>query len=89
MNTKSLIVALLFFMMAGNVFAMQIFIRTPEGKTITLDVEPNYTIESIKQMIRDKEGIPSDQQVLTFADKKSVRNKRTITLHPGAPGSGK
>ncbi len=37
--------------------AIQIFVKTLTGKTITLDVEPSSTIESIKQKIQDKEGI--------------------------------
>ena len=35
---------------------MQIFVQTITGKTITLDVEPSETIESIKFKIQDKEN---------------------------------
>lgn len=49
---------------------MLIFVKTLTGKTITLDVELNDTIQSIKSQIQYKEGIPVNQQCLIFAGKK-------------------
>lgn len=35
---------------------MQIFVKTLTGKTITLEVEQNDTIDAVKSKIQDKEG---------------------------------
>lgn len=57
---------------------MMLFMKNLEGKTITLDVESNNTVEDLKEKIKDKEGIPVDQMRLIYGG-KDLQNSRQLS----------
>jgi len=54
------------------------FIKTLKGNTININVEPFDIIETLKDEIQDKEGIPPDQQRLIFAGIELEVNKTLV-----------
>jgi ubiquitin C len=55
---------------------MHIFVKTLSGKTIVLNAEPKQTIEEIKSIIEDIEGVPKDEQRLI--SHKELKNNKTL-----------
>lgn len=52
--------------------AMEISVETPDGKTLTLEVESGDSIDNVKQMISAATGISKDDQYLYFSGKLLV-----------------
>ena len=75
----------------------QIFVKTPTGKTITIEVLSTDTIHAVKDKIQAKEGIPANQQILKLLGRQlkddlplsnyNIHKESTLQLHirPAGP----
>ncbi|KAK0470992.1 hypothetical protein IW261DRAFT_1513954 [Armillaria novae-zelandiae] len=69
---------------------MQLFVRTPAGKTVTVTLPTDASVDNLVVNLQDREGIPPDQQKLIFGGKKlefarqladyGIQNQSTIDL---------
>ncbi len=94
---KAIIALLVVMLSPAKAWAMQIFVKTMTGMTITLEVEPTDSFEAIKSKIQEKEGIPPDQQIVFFNGRLlqegktmsdyNIQKESTLYLAPRTIGS--
>ncbi|PWA34622.1 hypothetical protein CTI12_AA258120 [Artemisia annua] len=58
---------------------LQIYIQTVTQKTFSIGVSPSNTIDDVKIMIRDKEGLHPLDQRLFFAGVRLLQSQRTLS----------
>ncbi|KAF8401944.1 hypothetical protein HHK36_012895 [Tetracentron sinense] len=64
-----------------NAVLMKIFVKIPaKGKTIAVEVKACNTIQNIKSIIQNKEGIPKDQYMLIYAG-QVLKDNQTLASH--------
>lgn len=56
---------------------MQIFVKTLTGRTISLLVEEEESIEVVKEKLKDKEGVPVEEQRLIYGGHE-LKEGRTL-----------
>ena len=69
---------ILFAMLSASMvtaFAMQIYVKTVDGNTITLEVEPNDSIDAVMARVYEREGIHPGHQILMLAGKRLEEGK--------------
>ena len=71
---------------AAAASSSQIFVKTLTGRTITLDVNSSDSIEHVKELVFQKEGVPVGQQRLIYSGKQ-LEDGRTLADYAVQPES--
>ena len=60
---------------------MHLLVKTVSGRTVSLDVAPTETVESVKKQLQERENVDFYNQRLVFAGKE-LEDKEMISSYP-------
>ena len=60
---------------------MHLLVKTVSGRTVSLDVAPTETVESVKKQLQERENVDFYNQRLVFAGKE-LEDKELISSYP-------
>ena len=60
---------------------MHLLVKTVSGRTVSLDVAPTETVESVKKQLQERENVDFYNQRLVFAGKE-LEDKEMISAYP-------
>lgn len=72
-----LLVLLAIIVIPKKIYALQLFVKTVNNETITLTVDANDSISTIKEKIENEKGILEEDQILVFSN-KLLRDSNTL-----------
>ena len=65
-------------------FSMQLLVKTVSGRTLSLEVQPTESVESVKKMLQERENVDADHQRLVFAGKELEDSQMIGDYHIGS-----
>lgn len=65
---------------------IQLLVTTPNGNTVTIDIDQSKTIEHLKELLYLKIGIPAPFQILIF-NGKIILDEKYLTFYNIMEGS--
>ena len=63
---------------------MQLLVKTVSGRTLSLEVQPTESVESVKKMLQERENVDADHQRLVFAGKELEDSQMIGDYHIGS-----
>ena len=67
---------------------MTIFIKTLDGRSMTFQIKPSETVDKLKKLVEERQGIAPDMQRLLFGGKQLEDGKTLKDYNIGPEATG-